>query len=102
MQEEIRLLRNGKNSGTKAYSSSSLNRWANAKSLREKTERKTGGQPGYGGTTLMIKEVPDKTINYVAQYCNGCVEDLQQAASVLEEGNIFQNGANVLFDYTQL
>ncbi len=85
LQEEIRLLRNGKNSGTSHTPPSHQIGRSNAQSLREKTDRKPGGQPGHEGTTLKIKEVPDETINYIPQYCNGCGEDLQQTASMFKE-----------------
>lgn len=85
LQEQIRLLRNGKNSGTSHTPPSHQIGRANAKSLREKTDRKTGGQPGHEGTTLQIKQVPDKTIDYVPGYCNDCGEDLQHTVSVFKE-----------------
>ncbi|MDQ3073980.1 MAG: IS66 family transposase [Bacteroidota bacterium] len=83
LKEEIRLLKNGKNSGTSHTPPSHQIGRSNAKSLREKTDRKTGGQPGHEGTTLQMKEVPDETIDYTPQYCNDCGEDLQHAVSVL-------------------
>ncbi len=85
LQEEMRLLKNGKNSGTSHTPPSHQVGRPNTKSLRVKTDRKTGGQPGHEGTTLKIKEVPDETINYIAEYCNGCGEDLQHIASILKE-----------------
>lgn len=85
LKEQIRLLKNGKNSGTSHTPPSHQIGRSNAKSLREKTDRKTGGQPGHEGTTLKIKEVPDETIDYIPQYCNGCGEDLQQTPSIVEE-----------------
>ncbi len=85
LQEEIRLLRNGKNSGTSHTPPSHQIGRSNAKSLREKTDRKTGGQPGHEGSTLQIKEVPDETINHLPDYCNDCGEDLQQAVSFCKE-----------------
>lgn len=85
LQEEIRLLRNGKNSGTSHTPPSHQIGRSNAKSLRTKTDRKTGGQPGHEGSTLQIKEVPDETINHVPDYCNDCGEDLQQAVSFFKE-----------------
>jgi transposase len=85
LQEEIHLLRNGKNSGTSHTPPSHQIGRANAKSLRIKTGRKPGGQHGHEGSTLQIKEVPDQTINYIPQYCNGCGEDLQHIVSILKE-----------------
>jgi transposase len=85
LKEEIRLLKNGKNSGTSHTPPSHQIGRSNAKSLREKTDRKTGGQPGHEGTTLKIKEVADEIIDYIPQYCNDCGEDLQQTPSILKE-----------------
>jgi transposase len=85
LKEQIRLLKNGKNSGTSHTPPSHQIGRSNAKSLREKTDRKTGGQLGHEGTTLQIKEVPDETIDYIPQYCNDCGEDLQQTPSIVEE-----------------
>jgi transposase len=85
LKEEIRLLRNGKNSGTSHTPPSHQISRPNAKSLRAKTDRKSGGQHGHEGFTLKIKEVPDETISYIPQYCNSCGEDLQQTASIFKE-----------------
>jgi transposase len=85
LKEEIRLLRNGKSSGTSHTPPSHQIGRPNAKSLRVKTERKSGGQPGHEGTTLQIKAIPDETVNYIPLFCNGCGEDLQQTVSVLEQ-----------------
>jgi len=85
LKEENRLLRNGKNSGTSHTPPSHQIGRSNAKSLRVKTDRKSGGQPGHEGTTLQIKEMPDETINYIPRYCDGCGEDLQQTDPVLEQ-----------------
>ncbi len=65
LQEEIRLLRNGKNSGTSHTPPSHQIGRSNAQSLREKTDRKPGGQPGHEGTTLKIKEVPDAILRSI-------------------------------------
>ena len=51
-------------------------------SLRVKTGRKTGGQPGHQGITLMVKEVPDQTIHYTPHYCTGCGQDLHDISAV--------------------
>jgi hypothetical protein len=76
LKEEICLLHNGKNSGISHNPPSRQINRPNAKSLRLKTERKSGGQCGHEGSTLKIKEVPDETISYIPQYCNSCGEDL--------------------------
>lgn len=83
LQEEIRLLRNGKNSGTSHTPPSHQIGRSNVQNLRVKTGRKPGGQLGHEGTTLTIKATPDGFIDYIPDYCNGCGEDLQQQDSVL-------------------
>lgn len=84
LQESIRLLPNGKNSTTSHTPPSHQIGRPNAKSLRIKTNRKSGGQSGHEGTTLQIKAIPDEIIDYTPQYCNGCGEDLQQVSHILE------------------
>lgn len=84
LNESINLLRNGQNSRTSHTPPSHQIGRPNAKSLRVKTDRKSGGQPGHEGTTLQIKAVPDEIINHIPHYCNGCGEDLLQTDSVLE------------------
>lgn len=52
-------------------------------SLRPKTTRKTGGQPGHKGHTLAQKEVPDKEVDLKSDFCNNCGEDLSDLAQEL-------------------
>lgn len=42
------------------------------KSLRTPSEKSSGGQLGHKGTTLEIKEVPDKTIELKSTFCSEC------------------------------
>lgn len=44
--------------------------------LREKTGRKSGGQPGHQGVTLNRTETPDKVVNHSPRFCNCCGADL--------------------------
>jgi len=85
LQEEIRLLRNGKNSGTSSTPPSHQIGRSNTKNFRIKTNRKPGGQSGHEGSTLKIKEFADKTIDHIPQYCNDCGFDLQEASTTLKE-----------------
>ena len=52
-------------------------------SLRPKTERKTGGQPGHKGHTLEMKAIPDKIEDLKSNYCGECGEDLTELAHKL-------------------
>jgi transposase len=62
LQEEIRLLKNGKKSSTSHTTPSHDTSRSNTKSLREKSEKKSGGQLGHEGSTLRIKAAADKII----------------------------------------
>jgi transposase len=48
-------------------------------SLREKSGKKSGGQPGHPGQTLMMVQQPDRTIRLVATQCQHCQHDLSGA-----------------------
>src|SRR5579864_6922014 len=48
------------------------------KSLRTKSEKKSGGQPGHQGTTLRFAEVPDEVIEHQVSICEDCQQDLLQ------------------------
>ena len=45
-------------------------------SLREKSGKKPGGQPGHRGSTLEFTERPDKVIKHKSRYCKVCGKDL--------------------------
>jgi transposase len=56
--------------------SKDVNRPARTSSLREKTERKVGGQPGHEGRTLEMTDLPDEIIEHRACFCPECGNDL--------------------------
>ena len=86
LQQQLRLLRNGGKSDTSHTPPSHQIGAPNSRSLRQKTDRKTGGQPGHQGTTLELKQVPDETIHYLPpHYCNGCGQDLHDVIAVAAE-----------------
>ncbi len=45
-------------------------------SLREKSNRKAGGQPGHEGKTLEMVEMPDEIIEHRACFCTECGKDV--------------------------
>lgn len=49
-------------------------------SLREKSGKKSGGQPGHAGKTLMMVEQPDQTVLLTPAKCQHCQEDLATAS----------------------
>ena len=48
------------------------------KSLRKKSEKKSGGQEGHPGTTLRFSEAPDEVIEHQVTVCSSCQQDLRQ------------------------
>src|SRR5689334_5977137 len=48
-------------------------------SLREKSGKKSGGQPGHPGKTLMVVEHPDRTVQLTPPQCRHCHHNLSQA-----------------------
>jgi Transposase and inactivated derivatives len=45
-------------------------------SLREKSGKKQGGQPGHKGTTLEFSANPDRVETHIPDYCQNCGRDL--------------------------
>ena len=79
-QLEDQLAKNSRNSG-KPPSSDGFNRPA-PKSLREKSQRPTGGQPGHAGFTLVLVDQPDHILLHKVESCARCRRSL---AEVLPE-----------------
>ena len=52
------------------------NRPQRTNSLREKTDRKVGGQPGHEGRTLEMTDHPDEVIEHRSCFCPECGNDL--------------------------
>jgi transposase len=67
---EDQLAKNSRNSG-KPPSSDGYNRPA-PKSLREKSQRPTGGQPGHAGFTLAMSDKPDRIQVHKVASCARC------------------------------
>jgi transposase/polyhydroxyalkanoate synthesis regulator phasin len=73
LREEIALLKNGRNSKTSStVPSQDINR-SNAHNLRKKSSKKSGGQPGHSGHTLLMRASPDRIIEHFPTRCTcGC------------------------------
>ena len=54
-------------------------------SLREKSGKKSGGQPGHPGTTLMLVEHADQTVLLTPEQCHGCQQDLSEVSPCRKE-----------------
>jgi transposase len=77
---ERRLGLNSGNSG-KPPSSDGLAKPRRMRSLRERSERKSGGQKGHPGATLRPSPMPDVVVDHYPQTCGGCGEALSAATS---------------------
>jgi transposase len=76
---ERRLGLNSSNSG-KPPSSDGLKRPPRVSSLRERSGKKTGGQPGHPGETLRRSETPDAVIDHYPAQCVACGAPLTEAS----------------------
>lgn len=52
------------------------------KSLRKKSGKKAGGQPGHEGTTLRWQACPDEVVVHAVTHCVACQQDLQAVAAL--------------------
>jgi transposase len=75
---ERRLGLNSSNSG-KPPSSDGLNKPPRVSSLRERSGKKTGGQPGHPGETLRRSETPDAVVDHYPARCGACGAALTEA-----------------------
>src|ERR1700680_108539 len=55
------------------------------KSLRQKSGKKAGGQPGRPGSTLMLSPTPDTVIVHAVEQCQHCQRDLRDVESLRVE-----------------
>lgn len=75
MQTEIKLLKNGRKSDTSSTPSSQDYGNSNKYNLREKSNRKSGGQIGHKGSSLKMSEKPDEIQKHIPKYCKQCGEE---------------------------
>lgn len=58
---------------------------------REKSQKRSGGQPGHQGHTLMQVETPDEVIVHRPQVCAGCQQDLSgEKGEVVERRQVHE------------
>lgn len=54
------------------------------KTLRQRTGKPIGGQPGHEGHTLTKTDTPDEAVDVESNYCNTCGESLEDCERVLD------------------
>src|SRR5713226_9340539 len=50
-------------------------------SLRKKSEKKSGGQPGHPGSSLSWSSTPDEVVEHHVEQCEACQYDVQTVAA---------------------
>ena len=83
LEEEIKLLKNGRNSKTSSLAPSHDIAKSNSKSLREAFGLKTGGQQGHEGSTLKMVAIADEIKHYRPYFCKACGNSLLNEQSEL-------------------
>jgi transposase len=76
LQEELRLLKNGKSSKTSNTAPSTDIGRSNSKSLRGSSGKKVGGQLGHEGCTLQMSSTPNKQEHHEVNSCSNCGSNL--------------------------
>jgi transposase len=85
-QENQRLQDRLKTNSSNSSLPPSSERFARQKrSLREKSGKKVGGQPGHPGQTLCLKQDPDEILIHTVKRCEHCQADLEQVKSLRQE-----------------
>lgn len=84
LKERLSRYENPKNSRNSSIPpSKDENRPLKTKSLREKSNKPIGGQPGHKGNTLEMIENPDHIIDHIPCHCGKCGLDLSELPYVL-------------------
>jgi len=82
LMRKIEELSNPKNSHNSSVApSKDENRVLKNQSLRDKTDKKVGGQNGHKGSTLRMVENPDITFIHEPNFCKNCGSDLKNVSS---------------------
>jgi transposase len=83
LEKELSVYKNRKNSGNSHIPPSvDLGKPKRNQSLREKSDKKAGGQQGHGGSALAFSATPDEIIIHSPQYCHHCGDDLTQVPAI--------------------
>ena len=80
LKERLKPAKNSNNSSIPP--SKDENRPTRNKSLREKSKKKTGGQPGHKGSTLKMSPTPDHIKKLIPDYCNNCGNGLHEVEAI--------------------
>lgn len=83
LEEELSKYKKGKNSGNSHIPpSTDLRKPKRNQSLREPTDKKSGGQHGHEGSSLLFSATPDQIVTHIPDYCCLCGDDLSAVPAV--------------------
>jgi len=83
LKDRLSKYENPKNSSNSSIPpSKDENRPMRNQSLREKSDRKPGGQPGREGNTLKMVSNPDIVQKHIPEFCSCCGKDLSHVPSI--------------------
>jgi transposase len=89
LRRKLREKRHKKNSSNSSMApSKDENRFKKNQSLREKGEKKNGGQQGHKGSTLEFSATPDDTIAHIPEICSNCKSELDSEAILVDQRQI--------------
>jgi transposase len=91
LEAELSIYKHRKNSNNSSIPpSKDENRPKRNQSLREKSGKKSGGQPGHTGSTLKMVETPDKVEAHIPGICHNCGNDLtDMKEELLDKRQVF-------------
>jgi transposase len=81
LRSDIAMLKGGKNSRTSSTAPSQDIGRSNKYSLRQPSDKPSGGQKGHSGHNLPLSSTPDEIIHHEPHKCEHCGEDIQNIAS---------------------
>jgi len=83
LEKELSVYKTRKNSGNSHIPPSvDLGKPKRNQSLREKSDKKSGGQQGHEGSTLAFWDIPDEIITHSPQYCQHCGDGLTHVPAI--------------------
>jgi transposase len=83
LERELAIYKNRKNSGNSHIPPSvDLAKPKRNQSLREKSDKKAGGQQGHEGSTLTCSATPDLIITHIPEHCGLCGNDLSPIEAI--------------------
>jgi len=83
LEQELSKYKKGKNSGNSHIPpSTDLRKPKRNQSLREPSDKKSGGQQGHPGSSLSFSATPDQIVTHIPDFCCSCGDDLSAVPAI--------------------